>query len=80
VRVLPIADGQMDAARAVHDTLRQPGFGSHLDERSETLSLQDPGRGDAQVRTWRWWAAGGEAKSVAVPRQRRREQASRHAD
>ncbi len=38
VRVLPIADGQMDAARAVHDTLRQAGIRSHLDERSETLT------------------------------------------
>src|SRR6266550_960741 len=37
VRVLPIADGQMDAARTVHDTLRQAGIRSALDERSETL-------------------------------------------
>jgi threonyl-tRNA synthetase len=40
VRVLPIADTQLEAARAVHDTLRQAGIRSHLDERSETLNYK----------------------------------------
>src|SRR3989440_4937446 len=40
VRVLPIADGQIDAARKVHDTLRQAGIRSALDERSETLNYK----------------------------------------
>src|SRR6266480_1310789 len=40
VRVLPIADAQLDAARAVHETLRTAGIRSHLDERSETLNYK----------------------------------------
>ncbi|HLQ59169.1 MAG TPA: threonine--tRNA ligase, partial [Gemmatimonadales bacterium] len=40
VRVLPIADAQLDAARAVHERLRQAGIRSHLDERSETLNYK----------------------------------------
>ena len=40
VRVLPIADTQLDAARTVHDTLRAAGIRSHLDERSETLNYK----------------------------------------
>src|SRR3989442_10414363 len=40
VRVLPIADAQMDAARAVHEMLRQAGIRSALDERSETLNYK----------------------------------------
>src|SRR5881409_2662373 len=40
VRVLPIADTQLDAARAVHDALQKAGLRSHLDERSETLNYK----------------------------------------
>ncbi len=40
VRVLPIADAQLDAARKVHDALRAAGVRSHLDERAETLNYK----------------------------------------
>ena len=40
VRVLPIADAQLEAARVVHDTLRKAGIRSMLDERSETLNYK----------------------------------------
>ena len=40
VRVLPIADGQNDAARAVNKALRAAGVRAHLDERSETLNYK----------------------------------------
>jgi len=40
VRVLPIADAQLDAARKVHDKLRAAGVRSHLDERAETLNYK----------------------------------------
>jgi threonyl-tRNA synthetase len=40
VRVLPIADGQNDAARAVNTALRAAGVRAHLDERSETLNYK----------------------------------------
>jgi threonyl-tRNA synthetase len=40
VRVLPIADGQMAAARAVHERFRAAGIRSHLDERNETLNYR----------------------------------------
>jgi threonyl-tRNA synthetase len=40
VRVLPIADGQLAAARALHEALRAAGIRSHLDERSETLNYK----------------------------------------
>src|SRR6266481_6164843 len=67
VRVLPIADGQMDAARAVHDTLRQAGIRSALDERSETLNYKIR---DAETHKVPYMAVVGqreaEAKSVAV--------------
>jgi len=67
VRVLPIADGQMDAARAVHDTLRQAGIRSTLDERSETLNYKIR---DAETHKVPYMAVVGqreaEAKSVAV--------------
>src|SRR5467141_12704 len=67
VRVLPIADGQMDAARAVHDTLRQAGIRSHLDERSETLNYKIR---DAETHKVPYMAVVGqreaEARSVAV--------------
>src|SRR5205823_8056565 len=67
VRVLPIADGQMEAARQVHDTLRQAGIRSHLDERSETLSYKVR---DAETHKIPYMAIVGqreaEAKSVAV--------------
>src|SRR5205814_3379316 len=67
VRVLPIADAQLDAARAVHDTLRQAGIRSHLDERSETLNYKIR---DAETHKIPYMAVVGqreaEAKSVAV--------------
>ncbi len=40
VRVLPIADGQLAAARALHDRLRDAGIRSHLDQRAETLNYK----------------------------------------
>jgi threonyl-tRNA synthetase len=40
VRVLPIADAQLEAARRVRDTLRAAGLRAHLDERSETLNYK----------------------------------------
>jgi threonyl-tRNA synthetase len=40
VRVLPITDAQLDAARKVHDALRAAGVRSHLDERAETLNYK----------------------------------------
>jgi threonyl-tRNA synthetase len=40
VRVLPIADGQLAAARTVHERLRTAGIRSHLDERNETLNYK----------------------------------------
>ena len=40
VRVLPIADAQLDAARRVHDQLRRAGIRSWLDERNETLNYK----------------------------------------
>src|SRR5207245_9379290 len=67
VRVLPIADGQLDAARAVHETLRQAGIRSHLDERSETLNYKIR---DAETHKIPYMAVvrqrEAEAKSVAV--------------
>jgi threonyl-tRNA synthetase len=40
VRVLPITDAQMDAARALHKSLRAAAIRSHLDERNETLNYR----------------------------------------
>ncbi|HXJ29168.1 MAG TPA: threonine--tRNA ligase [Gemmatimonadales bacterium] len=40
VRVLPIADTQLDAARRVADALRAAGLRVHLDDRSETLNYK----------------------------------------
>jgi len=40
VRVLPIAEGQMEAARRVHQRLRDAGIRSMLDERNETLNYR----------------------------------------
>jgi threonyl-tRNA synthetase len=40
VRVLPIADAQSEAARAVAAALRAAGLRAHLDERSETLNYK----------------------------------------
>jgi len=40
VRVLPIADGQNEAARAVTTALKVAGLRAHLDERSETLNYK----------------------------------------
>ncbi|HEY6061659.1 MAG TPA: threonine--tRNA ligase [Gemmatimonadales bacterium] len=40
VRVLPIADAQLDAARKVTEALRDAGLRVHLDDRSETLSYK----------------------------------------
>ena len=40
VRVLPIADTQLDAARRTADALRAAGLRVHLDDRSETLNYK----------------------------------------
>ncbi|MBI1722775.1 MAG: threonine--tRNA ligase [Gemmatimonadetes bacterium] len=40
VRVLPISDAQLDAARRFHESLRAAGVRSHLDGRSETLNYK----------------------------------------
>jgi threonyl-tRNA synthetase len=40
VRVLPIADAQAPAARALHERLRAAGIRSHLDERNDTLNYR----------------------------------------
>ena len=40
VRVLPITDAQLDAARALHAKLRAAGIRSHVDERNETLNYR----------------------------------------
>jgi threonyl-tRNA synthetase len=40
VRVLPISDAQLDAARGVRDALRAAGLRVQLDERSETLNYR----------------------------------------
>src|SRR6266513_1092485 len=67
VRVLPIADTQLDAARRVHDNLRNAGIRSHLDERSETLNYKIR---DAETHKVPYMAVVGqreaEARSVAV--------------
>jgi len=67
VRVLPISDTQLDAARAVHDALQKAGLRSHLDERSETLNYKIR---DAETHKIPYMAVVGqreaEAKSVAV--------------
>jgi threonyl-tRNA synthetase len=40
VRVLPITDAQVDAARALQARLRAAGVRSHLDDRNETLNYR----------------------------------------
>jgi threonyl-tRNA synthetase len=40
VRVLPIADAQLDAARRVGDALRAAGLRVHVDDRNETLNYK----------------------------------------
>lgn len=40
VRVLPIAEAQMEAARALHRRLREAGIRASLDDRSETLNYR----------------------------------------
>src|SRR5262245_45220356 len=40
VRVLPIADGQLEAARAVAETLTEAGLRVHLDDRNDTLNYR----------------------------------------
>src|SRR5713226_5197515 len=67
VRVLPIADTQLDAAQVVHDALQKAGLRSHLDERSETLNYKIR---DAETHKVPYMAVVGqreaEARSVAV--------------
>src|SRR5438876_6698561 len=67
VRLLPIADAQLDAASAGPETLRKAGIRSHLDERSETLNYKIR---DAETHKVPYMAVVGqreaEAKSVAV--------------
>lgn len=40
VRVLPISDGQLEAARRVVETLTQAGLRVHLDDRNDTLNYR----------------------------------------
>jgi threonyl-tRNA synthetase len=40
VRILPIGDTQLDAARAVTERLRNAGLRAHLDDRGETLNYR----------------------------------------
>jgi threonyl-tRNA synthetase len=40
VRVIPISDAQVEAARAVRDRLAAAGIRAHLDDRSETLNYR----------------------------------------
>ncbi len=40
VRVLPIADAQNEAARALHQKLRDAGVRAHLDDRNQTLNYK----------------------------------------
>ncbi|HEY3933083.1 MAG TPA: threonine--tRNA ligase [Gemmatimonadales bacterium] len=40
VRILPIGDGQLEAARAVTTRLRDAGLRAHLDDRGETLNYR----------------------------------------
>jgi threonyl-tRNA synthetase len=40
VRVLPITDAQLPAARALHGRLREAGIRAHVDERNETLNYR----------------------------------------
>ena len=40
VRIVPISDAQIDAARAVRDTLRAAGVRAHLDDRNQTLNYR----------------------------------------
>ncbi len=40
VRVLPISDAQLEAARAVTETLTKSGLRAHLDDRNETLNYR----------------------------------------
>jgi threonyl-tRNA synthetase len=67
VRVLPIAEAQVEPARAVHAALRRAGIRSHLDERSDTLNYKIR---DAEMHKIPYMAVVGqreaEAKSVAV--------------
>jgi threonyl-tRNA synthetase len=67
VRVLPIADGQNEAARTVAAALQSAGLRVHLDERSETLNYKIR---DAETHKVPYMAVVGqreaEAHSVAV--------------
>src|SRR5882672_7621543 len=67
VRVLPIADGQNEAARNVATALKSAGLRVHLDERSETLNYKIR---DAETHKVPYMAVVGqreaEARSVAV--------------
>jgi threonyl-tRNA synthetase len=67
VRVLPIADGQNEAARSVAAALQSAGLRVHLDERSETLNYKIR---DAETHKVPYMAVVGqreaEARSVAV--------------
>ena len=67
VRVLPIADAQLDAARAVGDALRAGGLRVSVDDRSETLNYKIR---DAETHKIPYMAVVGqreaEGKTVAV--------------
>jgi threonyl-tRNA synthetase len=80
VRVLPIADGQTDAARTVATALKAAGLRVHLDERSDTLNykIRDAethkvpymavvGQREAEARTVAVRARGEGKKQVVLP-------------
>jgi threonyl-tRNA synthetase len=80
VRVLPIADAQLPAARAVHERLRAAGIRSVVDERNETLNykvrdgethkvpyLAVVGQREADAGTVAVRARGAEQKQVVLP-------------
>jgi threonyl-tRNA synthetase len=80
VRVLPITDAQLEAARRVHDELRRGGVRSWLDDRNETLNykvrdgethkvpyLAVVGQREADAGTVAVRVRGSEKKQVVVP-------------
>jgi threonyl-tRNA synthetase len=80
VRVLPIADAQLPAARALHERLRAAGIRSVVDERNDTLNykirdgethkvpyLAVVGQREADAGTVAVRARGAEQKQVVLP-------------
>ncbi|HYK81524.1 MAG TPA: threonine--tRNA ligase [Gemmatimonadales bacterium] len=62
VRVLPISDDQLAAARDVHARLRGAGIRAHLDERSETLNYKIR---DAETQKVPYMAVVGQREALA---------------